>query len=695
MPSITTIYPTTNTPVTEVSGSASSSVMQKTRYDSDNDGIIAVANGGTGAATVGAAVAALGLDQVDNTSDADKPVSTAQQAALDLKANETKVQYIVQDVSTDGVTLGGTTTNPYGAAVYPSWMYGVGGLGYYDIDVLAGNSIFSRDGSHNLAKRFTYGGLDQSTAVSATANSNRGGFVAGFTAASQVSAYDEFGGCALGAQIDSVPLMWTGTGTFTATKFTPTTPITLSDLIRIEVGMWIRTDETPAFNGQIVSWTTNGSGAVTEITVSNWYARGGSSGTPTATRAYINPQDKVWSHLNTMFLNKLTLTGNTSNGSTAISNISSVSNLYANGQLITGTGIPDGSVIIGVDYSGSIIYISQAATATATGVSLAVSCGTEFNKGVAAEVDIFNNAPPYYPVWITDTGNLTNGGYDVTNLVLTSQWRAGLVVLGTGPSLNYVVSVNYGTNSLKLKYPATVTGTGVALKAFNQFDESGLGFDLVSVINQAYAAYLNRGSFYNGYVSYGASHAAFLCEPHVSAALPEYGFKVDTRINGSPSVAAFAVGNHTTDYWKIDGSGNETVNTVNSTNGYQVGGTTILNNSAWTSFTPTLSAASGTITTVGTCTGKYARIGRTIRGWVKCLITTNGTGASYLIVGSLPFNAKDDTPLSGGRRTDTGDGLAGLVVGASTNCIVQVAAGAGYPGADGGGVHVFFEYEIE
>lgn len=51
-------------------------------------GIVAIENGGTGATTAAGAKANLGLDKIDNTSDLDKPVSNATQAALNLKEDK-------------------------------------------------------------------------------------------------------------------------------------------------------------------------------------------------------------------------------------------------------------------------------------------------------------------------------------------------------------------------------------------------------------------------------------------------------------------------------------------------------------------------------------------------------------------------------------------------------------------------------
>jgi hypothetical protein len=52
---------------------------------------LGISGGGTGATTAVNARANLGLGNVDNTADADKPISTATQAALNLKANSTDV----------------------------------------------------------------------------------------------------------------------------------------------------------------------------------------------------------------------------------------------------------------------------------------------------------------------------------------------------------------------------------------------------------------------------------------------------------------------------------------------------------------------------------------------------------------------------------------------------------------------------
>jgi len=69
--------------------------------------LVPVANGGTGATTASGARMNLELENVNNTSDADKPISTAQQSALDLKSNTTHTHGVTGDVTG---TLGNGST---------------------------------------------------------------------------------------------------------------------------------------------------------------------------------------------------------------------------------------------------------------------------------------------------------------------------------------------------------------------------------------------------------------------------------------------------------------------------------------------------------------------------------------------------------------------------------------------------------
>ena len=74
---------------------------------------VTVAHGGTGATTASGARTNLGLGNVDNTSDADKPVSTAQQAALDAKES-TVIANLLHDEIPDtiqSITFDSTTQN--------------------------------------------------------------------------------------------------------------------------------------------------------------------------------------------------------------------------------------------------------------------------------------------------------------------------------------------------------------------------------------------------------------------------------------------------------------------------------------------------------------------------------------------------------------------------------------------------------
>jgi hypothetical protein len=508
-----------------------------------------------------------------------------------------------------------TTSNPF-AGPYPSWMYGIGGTGYYDRGLLENSRIFMRSGASNFANPFPYGDLDQAMGLTASVGGPaRPGGLSGFTAPGQVSAYDEFGMCALLAQADSRPAMLTVAGTYDATGFVPTIPIVLSETagaeIRLRKGMWIRTNDTPArFNGQITTWTVNGGGAVTRINVSGWFKTGGpgTTATPVGTYALINPLDKIFTHLNTTFLNRVAFNG-TAASTTVITGVSSLVGLVENGQFVVGYDgggnkvIDDDTVIIGIDYNNSIVYLSKAATYTGA-VTLYATAGTRFQQMVSAEIDIFNNGVDFVEYLITDTGTAAIGSYTVTGITVISQWRPGLVVNGTGPALNYVTAVDASLNTITLRDPATVAGV-VTLKAFNRLDENGTGMDMVGVgPKQSNTAYLNRGAFAFGYKSDGAGIASFVVQPGYGSALPQYGFLVDTALNGAPSVGVFTLMNRITNVtaWTVLSSGATFQAGLASAAEFQVLGTRVVNarKAGWTVPTGTLSRATYDTATVTT-----------------------------------------------------------------------------------------------
>jgi len=88
----------------------------------------------------------------------------------------------------------------------------------------------------------------------------------------------------------------------------------------------------------------------------------------------------------------------------------------------------------------------------------------------------------------------------------------------------------------------------------------------------------------------------------------------------------------------------------------------IWNNAAWTTYSPTLTANSGTFTTA-TATGKYIRIGKMCVVVARGVITTVGTGINPEI--SLPFTAVTNANLErfmGSVRENSVTGLSGVSV---------------------------------
>lgn len=112
----------------------------------------------------------------------------------------------------------------------------------------------------------------------------------------------------------------------------------------------------------------------------------------------------------------------------------------------------------------------------------------------------------------------------------------------------------------------------------------------------------------------------------------------------------------------------------------------------WLGYTPTMTASTGTITTVGTCSGRYKVIDKTVFFEISCAITTNGTAGGYIKI-TLPITASATTNarFSGREHGVTGKMLLGYNSGAS-ECRVTFYDGT-YPGANGAVITLSGSYE--
>lgn len=137
-------------------------------------------------------------------------------------------------------------------------------------------------------------------------------------------------------------------------------------------------------------------------------------------------------------------------------------------------------------------------------------------------------------------------------------------------------------------------------------------------------------------------------------------------------------------------AGNTTAQTyIQSTNGfYQT------NN--WTSWTPTVTSVTGTITTVGAVTAKYRLEPKTVYFIVSATITTNGTGGSAINITLPPIQggiSNSNQACYGREDGITGKALTGIIL-YGTQGINVTFYDATYPGADGAVIQIQGFYEI-
>ena len=125
--------------------------------------------------------------------------------------------------------------------------------------------------------------------------------------------------------------------------------------------------------------------------------------------------------------------------------------------------------------------------------------------------------------------------------------------------------------------------------------------------------------------------------------------------------------------------------------------TTAINNALslgpWSTWSPTISSQTGTITTVGTVVARYSQFGKNVSFSISITITTNGTGAGSVIA-SLPVTAKAETVFCGRETASGGKELQGIVSAGSANMNIFNYDNS-YPGGSGFRLIVSGVYEAQ
>lgn len=138
---------------------------------------------------------------------------------------------------------------------------------------------------------------------------------------------------------------------------------------------------------------------------------------------------------------------------------------------------------------------------------------------------------------------------------------------------------------------------------------------------------------------------------------------------------------------------NKTFNTAGTGNTFTVNGVSL--DTAWTSYTPTLSCGSGTLTSA-VATGFYKQVGKSVTTRIEGVITTNGTCAGRLEA-TLPVAVAAGTinqALSGWISSSAAVAAAGIAPGTSTTKVLMFSATGTYPGGSGVTLNAQGTYEV-
>ncbi|MCK1501508.1 hypothetical protein [Bradyrhizobium sp. 188] len=136
------------------------------------------------------------------------------------------------------------------------------------------------------------------------------------------------------------------------------------------------------------------------------------------------------------------------------------------------------------------------------------------------------------------------------------------------------------------------------------------------------------------------------------------------------------------------------VNCLQGYAGLSGGIQTVIGDPGWTSYTPTVTAQSGSITTIGSKTARYQRRGKTVILQGDIQITTAGTAAQGMLI-SLPFTSASNNYIGAAYSYSSAkSGAASIIPSVSGNTVVNCSDSTGAT-FFANGSKVSFEIEFE
>lgn len=259
---------------------------------------------------------------------------------------------------------------------------------------------------------------------------------------------------------------------------------------------------------------------------------------------------------------------------------------------------------------------------------------------------------------------------DASGNITTATWNGtaiGATYGGTGQTSYAVGDILYASSTTALSKLADVaTGNALISGGVNtapSWGKIGLTTHIsgtLAVGNGGTGASSASITAFNNITGYTASGATGTTSTNlVFSAIPTFGTTIGV---GNATAAASGAG--------ISFPASQSASTdVNTLDDYKEG-----------TFTPSVSATSGSITSFGTLSGKYTKIGNQVTVVLSLPITNNGTGAGSLKVSNMPYTCGASDSFGAGReQQSTGNGLFGYINGSTTNLYIQRYDGA-YPG---------------